>query len=333
MNDLISIVVPVFGVESVVHYCVDSILKQSYTFFELIIVDDGSLDQSGIFCDNVITKDSRVVVIHQKNKGVSSARNLGIAISLGKYITFVDSDDIISNDFLKSLISLKKEYANIDNIWCGFQVVNGYNCPQIISKSLSSETQIVSMTSRRRIMDLHEKRLDAGPVCKLYSAEIIQSMNLKFDTNLSLGEDLIFNFQYLDITDGKICILNSCLYNYVCKSDNSLTRKFHSGLFEKYIDIHNVIFNCMKRWNCDNQQFKSFYNACFFIYDFVLRNTFHKNSNITHKLKYNKKIMQSNEFQNTLNHTDCFIHPVYRFVYKHSLSLSYRMLNVLENIR
>ena len=333
MNDLISIVVPVFGVEKVLRYCVDSILRQSYPYFELIIVDDGSVEQSGFICDNQIERDSRVVVIHKKNNGVSSARNSGISVSSGKFIAFIDSDDFISIDYLKELISLKTKYSEVDNIWCGFQIVNGYNNPRIISKTVFSEAQMITLTSRKKIMDLHEKRLDAGPVCKLYSAEIIKKMNLKFDTDLSLGEDLMFNFQYMDSTDGEICILNTNIYNYVNNSDNSLTRRFHNNLFEKYKVIHGVIFNCMNRWECDNQQFKSFYNSCLFIYDFVLRNTYHSKSSITHKLRYNKVIMKSEVFQKTLNQTDCYIHPVYRFVYKHSYSLGYRVLNILEKIR
>lgn len=333
MSDLISIVVPVFGVENVLRYCVDSILRQSYPYFELIIVDDGSVEDSGSICDSLIERDCRVIVLHKKNNGVSSARNVGISISIGKFITFIDSDDFISIDYLKQLMSLKKKYFEVDNIWCGFQIVSSCNSPQIISRIVFSETQMISLTSRKKVMDLHEKRLDAGPVCKLYSTELIKKMNLKFDTNLSLGEDLLFNFQYMDCTDGEICILNNNLYNYVNNSDNSLTKKFHSGLFEKYNIIHGVIFSCMKRWKCDDKQLKSFFNSCFFIYDFVLRNTFHNQSNITHKLMYNKKIMQSKEFQNTLNQTDCYIHPIYRFAYKHSYSLFYRVLIILEKIR
>lgn len=116
-SDLISIVVPVYNVEKYLIPCIDSILKQTYKYFELIIVDDGSTDCSGELCNNYIGKDKRIKVFHKNNGGLSDARNYGMEHAGGKYITFIDSDDTISPMFLEILISKAKE-TNADIVQC-----------------------------------------------------------------------------------------------------------------------------------------------------------------------------------------------------------------------
>lgn len=109
MTDLISVIVPVFKVENYLNRCVDSILNQTYTNFELILVDDGSPDRCGQICDDYANKDSRVKVIHKENGGLSDARNAGIDIAVGEYYTFVDSDDWAHTDYLSILYYLLKD--------------------------------------------------------------------------------------------------------------------------------------------------------------------------------------------------------------------------------
>lgn len=109
----ISIIVPVYKVEPYLRKCVDSILAQTFTDFEVILVDDGSPDNSGKICDEYASKDSRVRVIHKKNGGLSSARNAGIDVARGKYLGFVDSDDYIEKDMYELLYdNIVKEQAD-----------------------------------------------------------------------------------------------------------------------------------------------------------------------------------------------------------------------------
>ena len=96
---MISIIVPIYKAEQYIHRCIDSILSQSYTDFELLLIDDGSPDGCGAICDEYVAKDSRVRVFHKENGGVSSARNLGLEKAVGKWISFIDADDYISQDF------------------------------------------------------------------------------------------------------------------------------------------------------------------------------------------------------------------------------------------
>ena len=122
MNELISIIVPVYKVEPYLNKCVDSIINQTYKNIEIILVDDGSPDNCGKICDDYTKKDSRIKVIHKKNGGLSDARNYGIEASIGDYIMFVDSDDYISANMCEILLKTAKKY-NADIINCNFEEV------------------------------------------------------------------------------------------------------------------------------------------------------------------------------------------------------------------
>ena len=116
MNDKISIILPVYNVEKYLNKCIDSILNQTYKNFELIIIDDGSTDNSSTICDSY-KNDSRVIVIHQDNKGLSVARNKGIDMSTGNYITFIDSDDYIDSKYIEILYNIISN-NNSDIVMC-----------------------------------------------------------------------------------------------------------------------------------------------------------------------------------------------------------------------
>lgn len=324
---LISVIVPVYNVERVLHFCIDSIIAQSYKDFELILVNDGSADNSGEICDQYAERDKRISVIHKENGGVSSARNVGIKKSKGEYICFIDADDYVEQSYLMDLIQYKEENPKFDNIWCGFQTVDNYVNANTLQKNVYNSKEQKSVVSKNQIMDLHEKWLDSGPVCKLYSRKLIIDNQLSFIETLSLGEDLSFNFQYLDITDSDILLINKCLYNYYYVNSSSLSSKFYDNLFEIYKKINNTMYNCLRRWECNEEQMTKYYNACFYKYEVVLDNTFAKNSTIKRKYAYNRLIMKSTEFKEALTKSNCFIHPFYRFAYQ---CCSYRLIRMLN---
>ena len=110
---IVSVIVPVYKVENVLHYCIDSILNQTYKDFELILVDDGSPDNSRKICDEYAQKDSRIKVVQKKNGGLSDARNAGMAVATGKYISFIDSDDYVSDDFFECLLDVMNKKTAI----------------------------------------------------------------------------------------------------------------------------------------------------------------------------------------------------------------------------
>lgn len=134
MNPLISIIIPVYKVEKYLKKCIDSILAQSYTNIEVILIDDGSPDNCGKICDEYTSLDKRIVVVHKKNGGLSSARNAGLDIANGDYIAFVDSDDYIHKDYIKCMIN-EAQKSNADLVMCNVvsvdekgEVLKKYNC-------------------------------------------------------------------------------------------------------------------------------------------------------------------------------------------------------------
>ena len=125
----VSIIVPVYNVERFLPKCLDSILNQTFQNFELLLIDDGSSDNSGSICDEYAKKDSRIKVFHQENKGVSFARNLGLDYAQGKYILFVDSDDWVASEYLQDFIRIVDSKKETDIILSGF--VNVYKDREI----------------------------------------------------------------------------------------------------------------------------------------------------------------------------------------------------------
>ena len=119
MENLISVIVPVYNVEKYLDKCINSLINQSYNNLEIILIDDGSTDNCGEICDKYALKDNRIKVIHKKNEGLSAARNLGISISKGDYIIFIDSDDWVDKEILLKLLNLIKKY-NSDIAVCDY---------------------------------------------------------------------------------------------------------------------------------------------------------------------------------------------------------------------
>ncbi len=328
---LISVIVPVYNVVNVLNYCIDSILSQTFRDFELILIDDGSQDNSGKICDEYALIDNRVSVVHKINEGVSIARNTGINLAKGKYICFVDSDDILGREYIEKLVRFKENYTDIDNIWCGFKTIDNYECYDSSCHYVFEENNSFSMTNRKNIMTLHEKWLDAGPYCKIFDRDKIINNHIFFPEDLSLGEDLIFNFKYLDKTNGKIIIINQTDYYYFINNNNSLGRKYYSNLFDIYKKINSVMEYYIIKWKCDNNQITKYYNFCFFKYENVLKNTFNIENNMSKKdkYKYNDYLLKSKEIQTAYKNCNVKILFLYRFAYRLKC---FRLYTIADNI-
>ena len=204
-ENLISIIVPVYNVERYLEQCVDSILAQSYHNLEIILVDDGSPDNCPQICDNYAKKDSRVVVIHKKNGGLSDARNAGVAIAKGEYIGFVDSDDWIEQDMYKTLMEAIQVYdADISEIGVKYIFEDHIECQK--------ERQICIMNKMEAMSAfLDRTKMIQGCVWgKLYKSDIAKK-NL-FPVG-RLHEDGFFTYKALYCAH-RYVILNSCKYNY-----------------------------------------------------------------------------------------------------------------------
>lgn len=186
-NSLVSIVVPVYNAEKCLRRCVESILSQTCSRWELILVNDGSTDNSALICQEYSRADKRIHTVDKANGGVSSARNLGIESAGGEYITFVDADDFLSPDFLSKLT----DNDDSDLAICGFESLEGFRfAPDSFSGSLIGDVRYATgLIENSYYLDT--------PWCKLFRSEIIRNNEIRFDTRLRLGEDTLFCYTYL----------------------------------------------------------------------------------------------------------------------------------------
>lgn len=184
----LSIIVPVYKVEKYLPKCIDSILAQTFRDFELILIDDGSPDNCGAICDEYAARDSRIKVIHQKNTGVSAARNAGLDIASGTYLGFVDSDDWIEPEMYATMIATAKE-KQVDVVVCGLRYVDEEGTLLHYGLETNGEYSRDGMISE---LFGTPNQLGGGNVNKLFSAAKIKKC--RFDEKVAIAEDWIFIF-------------------------------------------------------------------------------------------------------------------------------------------
>ncbi len=209
MTSLISIIIPVYNVEKYLPECLDSVINQTYKNLEILLIDDGSPDNSGKICDEYAEKDARIKVIHKENGGVSSARNLGLDIATGEYITFIDSDDFVDEHYVEYLYN-DLTYQSSDMSFCGFskyfgQAVEPYvECfPNNLKVDCGNKHFQSFFQSFFRFNDTV-----FGSACRiLYKKEIVK--DIRFNSNIKISEDLVFALN---------CIFKSASISYVDKS-------------------------------------------------------------------------------------------------------------------
>lgn len=235
-NILCSIIIPVYNVEKYLERCINSIINQTEKNIEIILVDDGSLDKSGDICDSFAKNDSRIVVIHKKNGGLSDARNKGLEISNGKYILFVDSDDWCEENFVEEVCNIA-ELNSLDLVVCGYKI-NYSNNNYIINKNFNFERKFCGKKEiSEAITNLDTKGMFNVVWNKLYNREIIENYKIKFDINGVPGEDLLFNCKYFKYINN-IYLLNKSYYNYMRQDEETLVCKYREDLYDK-IKIFN----------------------------------------------------------------------------------------------
>lgn len=235
----ISIIIPVYNVEKYINKCLDSILNQTLTDIEIIIINDGSNDKSLEICKQYSEKDSRIILIDKKNEGVSVARNKGIEVSKGEYILFVDSDDWIDENSCEIMYKeIQKNKADL--FFCNHVREYGttrdyidYGLDEkIIEKDEIKEKIIFPLIEEEDKNKVHLKASFRGPLGKLYKREIIQKSNIYFNHDLIIGEDFIFNLQYLRKTN-KIVMSKEYFYHYF-KNDESTTNRYKEDSWSIY---------------------------------------------------------------------------------------------------
>lgn len=224
MKAMISITVPIYNCETTLHKCLESIRCQTYTNYEVILIDDGSTDNSGKICEKYSQVDSRVQVVHQSNKGVSSARNKGIDMATGEYLTFVDADDYLDKEHLAKL--LKAIHATDIGAVGLYNVKDGLIKKNILSKSYrwSSEEFFYHVVADNHI---------GGYLCnKLFISDIIKKNNIRMKENIKVSEDMLFICDYLQYCK-RGGYINIPTYYYVSSNNSAMREMYKTQKFDR----------------------------------------------------------------------------------------------------
>lgn len=238
----LSIIIPVYNsAQCGLKQCLESVLEQEYKDFELILVNDGSTDESLDICKSFAVRDNRIIIINQRNAGVSHARNMGLTIANGEFITFIDSDDIVSAGYLKSLMTDASLY---DLTVCGVRQSfsnghsNKFNIPCNSTTDLTADT----------LHSLIQSRLAFGPYNKIFRASIINQHCLRFPEDIDYGEDRIFVFNYLSHIKTYQCV-SQVYYDYIINNSESLSQKKRDNLFDLEYSQWKKLYSLYRKLN------------------------------------------------------------------------------------
>lgn len=224
LNPILSIVVPVYNVECYLRRCLDSIIGQLYTNLEIILVDDGSTDSSGMICDEYAKKDKRIKVIHKGNRGLVSARKAGTMISTGEYITYVDSDDWIDcnmyDELMKEIIENDADIvtSGLYRDYIGHVVIETDN----VSEGGYWKNQIVELIYPCVMYagEFYKAGINIHVFNKIYKTDLLRKKQLEIDDEINVGEDAALVYPCI-LAANKIVVTHKCYYHY-CARDNSI---------------------------------------------------------------------------------------------------------------
>ena len=292
---LVSVIVPVYNAEKYLSRCIDSILAQTFTNFELLLINDGSKDNSGKICDEYAAKDSRVHVFHKENGGASAARNYGLDKAVGKYICFVDADDWVNKDYLEKLLPTDDE----EMVVCSFmyETMESFFLSNIIRDKNNIETVLHLLLDHMAV---------CAPWCKIMRRDIIEQNNIRFDVNVSAGEDMLFVCDYFSAGLNKIRTISQPLYHYHVADNGSLSHRIVDFATTEYV------LDCIKErvdklskvydWNC-NDGYKrhiitQFNNMVAYV---------RTKSSLIERLKYMKRIVNNPHIRELLSDSDYIV--------------------------
>lgn len=269
----ISVIIPVYNKASALCACLDSMLSQTFQDFECILIDDGSMDESGEICDQYSCRDTRIKVLHKQNGGVSSARNAGIEMAQGQYLMFCDADDTIPVDALENLL---RPYGSFD----GQLTVGGFvdvliDTQKNTVRSINSYYRVyteIDTTEPDALYAFFEKNNMLSSCGKLYRREIIMEYGLRFDTGLVVLEDYAFVIDYLAHCK-RICMIPENVYSYITLATSSVAqRRSRRDFLFDVLTVSDRLGQYLERnalADCDKFQEKTIYPTLRYSYDIL----------------------------------------------------------------
>lgn len=240
-NILVSVIVPIYNVEKYLPKCLDSIIHQSYENLEIILVDDGSTDKCPLICDDYAKKDKRIKVIHKNNGGLSDARNVGLEIAKGEYCAFIDSDDYVDTDFIKTLINSAIN-SHSDIAVCAYYIDSGMN----LTKQKATTEKEISFNNIQAMKDFFAQKSICGVMTwnKLYKRSLFTNNEITFPIG-RIHEDNFTTYKLLYFA-ARVCYISDPLYYYVNRPGSIMNRGYSNNTLD-IIDAAEEAYN----WVCD----------------------------------------------------------------------------------
>lgn len=248
INDLISIIVPIYNKEKYLNQCIESMHIQTYSKIEIILVDDGSEDKSPQICDFWAKSDKRIKVIHQENQGVGSARNNGIAVARGEFIMFVDADDVLDISCVEKMKLAMN--SNVDMVVGSLKImIEKEITPEVIALSKPGTYSVSEYMQQLAKHDVHYYY--NGPVAKLIRNLLIDK-NLEYEINDTLGEDFVFTMKLLRHIE-KVRVIDDSVYIYRIDAINSLSKSHHvtEYFYTRYMKMYDEFCKTLCITGCE----------------------------------------------------------------------------------
>ena len=253
IKGMVSVIIPIYNSENYLQKCVESVIKQSYAKIEILLINDGSTDNSGKLCDAYAFQDRRILVIHKKNGGPSDARNIGIENSKGELIFFIDADDFIENNAIELLMEKYSQHGadviigNFNNIKNNHSTKNQNGI--FPTDKLLVKSDIINYV-RNYLTKPNKYSLFVYSWGRLFKSSVIKNNNIAFDINLRTYEDVAFNFEYWNYTN-EIMFLKEALYHHLLHENQASASmnmfgdpKNLFGYKQALINLSNYLKNC-----------------------------------------------------------------------------------------
>ena len=340
MEIKVSLVVPVYNAEKYLAKSIESMLSQSLKEMELILVNDGSKDNSLAICEEYAKKDSRITVINKKNEGACIARNTGIARAKGKYIQLADADDYIDNNMLEEQYNLA-EKTNAEVVMCGMKFdVHQKDGQVVISEAHYKDMVLSSQEEIKPIfMDLFDNLLFNYTHNKLYNAEFLKKNNLKFIDWLPLDQDTNFNIDVFKVLN-KLTISSKAYYHYVKTFEETIVTRYCANKFKVRTFRYDRLKELLEAWGIYNNENKkklaSMYIhhviECFEVYN-------HKKCTLTTKEKKDeiRKILETKQVKECISILDransTYTNMIFKAMKASSVSRIYALCKVKKFLK
>ncbi len=250
----VSIVTPAYNAQNSIERAIKSVLGQTFSDIEHIVVDDGSTDETGAICDALAKCDERLKVIHIKNGGVSNARNTALDIATGKYIAFCDSDDFFEDTFVEKMVKVTEKYK------CDLAVSTVFVDWDDSSKNYIQKVNFKGLYENDGIAELLKGFFDVnlmGLWNKLFLRETIEKFHIRMDTDVSNSEDAAFVLKYMNEINS-VYLFDEPLYHYTQQNQNSLTHKFNTDEVKGTELVIELIKKWFKKRNCYSDEIKNY---------------------------------------------------------------------------